>query len=469
MQEKDIATFSEDPHLMALLPAEQLYGMSATQMQQIQLQALRKRFAALVPDLRALNKLAKENRIADFDEINGVVPLLFPHTKYKSYPLALIDNCMFQQMNTWLDDYTTHDLSGLDVSHCQSLDEWLEVLEAETSLNVMTSSGTSGKISIVPRSRDEDKFMPDTFAAGYLPYRDEPGLRDIYAREVYFVSPFALEGRHSTGRIIQNMAEYGAHGDNRHMVTVGGKLSTDLLWMTGRMRKAQADGKVDQLKQTKAWQRLSGRMTELEKNKAKVYDEFYKDVIVRLKDKTVVLTTGLNYYFEMVRCAEKYGLEIRFAEDSMLIVAGGLKGSVLSAEQIDKVYKTIPHKFMEVYGCSELITGLCRKCAKGHYHPPPWIVSFVLDPETGAPYPRQGTRTGRFAGFDLLAETYWGGFITGDKVTVNYDGGCGCGRNGSYLYGDVVRYADIQGGDDKINCQRTADAVEEMTEYLEKL
>jgi len=141
----------------------------------------------------------------------------------------------------------------------------------------------------------------------------------------------------------------------------------------------------------------------------------------------------------------------------------------MSEEQIEKVRKSFPHHFNDIYACSELFSGLARKCMHGHYHAPPWLVSFVLDPDTGVPYPRKGTQTGRYAGFDLWAQTYWGGFITGDEVTINWDGGCACGRSGPYMHGTVVRYTAKRGGDDKITCQRTAAAVEEMAEHLGKL
>ena len=81
---------------------------------------------------------------------------------------------------------------------------------------------------------------------------------------------------------------------------------------------------------------------------------------------------------------------------------------------------------------------------------PPYIIPFVLDPESGKRLPRQGTQTGRFAFMDLIAESYWPGMVTGDKVTIEWDRQCACGRKGAYVHDSVIRYSDEVTGDDKV-------------------
>jgi len=464
----DIERFCADPLSMAHCTLDQVFSLERTEIDRIQLAGLRKRFAELLPQLRPLKQLAEENRISALNEINAVVPLLFPHTVYKSYPMSLIDNGRFEQLNLWLNDLTTHDLSGLDVSGCQSLDEWLDVIEANTPVRVMASSGTSGKISILPRSTVEQSYAKYSNGLWFGKFGDEKGgVKDPYGPGVYYVLPFVRHGRHNVQCMCNFVVEHGFHGDESHLFSLGGSQSTDVLWMTGRLKKAQADGMVEQLKKTKAWQRLSGKLAELE-SRSDNSEKFYLDVLTRLKDKTVLFMAGMNYYLALVNCAEKHGLEIRFASDSVLMCGGGLKRNNVSDADLERIRKAIPHDFHETYGCGELTTGASRLCPSGHYHINPWLVNFVLDPDTGAPYPRQGIQTGRYAGFDLWAVTTWGGYITGDEVTMNWDGGCSCGRKGPYLHRDIGRYSDKRGGDDKITCQRTAAAIEEMAEHFRK-
>jgi len=451
---------------LANYSGEALFSIDQAQLNRIQLAGLQKRFAELYSRLPPVGRLADENSISAINTIHEIVPLLFPHTEYKSYPLALIDNCRFDQLNEWLNDYTVHDLTQLNVSHCQSLDEWLNVVEAHTSVRVVTSSGTSGKISLLPRSAVEDRCFLAEYGIAYGNYPNERGISEPYGPNAYHVSLSPRHGRMSMSRSADVRIRHGFGGDERHVLTLDGELSTDLLWITGRMKKAQADGKVEQLKSTKAWRRLSVKFAEIEARRAQSYDEFYKRVLVELSDKTVLMAAGFVFYWSMMRCAQENGLEIRFAPNSCLMTAGGLKGrGDLSDEQIETIKRTFPCSFGEFYGCSELMA-LARKCSFGHFHMPPSIVSFVLNPDTGAPLPREGVQTGRYAAFDLWAQTYWGGIITGDEVTICWDGDCSCGRKGAFLFSDIGRYADKRGGDDKITCQRTAAAVEDMMKSL---
>ena len=57
----------------------------------------------------------------------------------------------------------------------------------------------------------------------------------------------------------------------------------------------------------------------------------------------------------------------------------------------------------------------------------PWVIPFVLDPETSELLPRRGVQTGRFAFFDLAADSHWGGLMTGDEIEIDFDAQCGCG------------------------------------------
>src|SRR5690625_6828212 len=96
-----------------------------------------------------IRKLADRLGGATVDTLDDIVPLMFSHTAYKSYPAALIDNKRWDLMTRWLDKLTTYDLSGVDVDGCDSIDEWLDQIESQTSLQIVTSSGTTGTFSVI--------------------------------------------------------------------------------------------------------------------------------------------------------------------------------------------------------------------------------------------------------------------------------------------------------------------------------
>ena len=92
----------------------------------------------------------------------------------------------------------------------------------------------------------------------------------------------------------------------------------------------------------------------------------------------------------------------------------------------------------------------------------------MFDPETGRPFPRRGIVTGRFAFYDLLPDTRWGGFVTGDEVTMTWDAHCACGRTGPYLAADIQRISAkrIDSGEEKLNCAASTESYTEALDFL---
>src|SRR5215510_109350 len=73
----------------------------------IQLAGLRQRFAALRERIPMLKKLADAEQIDSVDGFDDVVPLLFEHTLYKSYPPSLLEKRSFTQIHKWLSKLVT--------------------------------------------------------------------------------------------------------------------------------------------------------------------------------------------------------------------------------------------------------------------------------------------------------------------------------------------------------------------------
>jgi hypothetical protein len=65
-----------------------------------------------------------------------------------------------------------------------------------------------------------------------------------------------------------------------------------------------------------------------------------------------------------------------------------------------------------------------------------------------------------------MAQTYWGGFISGDEVTVHWEEDCACGWKQPYVGPGIRRYAEMEGGDDKITCAGTAQAYNDFMDFV---
>lgn len=120
-----------------------------------------------------------------------------------------------------------------------------------------------------------------------------------------------------------------------------------------------------------------------------------------------------------------------------------------------------------LYGMSECM-GFAPRCTERQYHVLPTTIPVLLDGDATA-LPRTGTQTGRYAFFDLMAQTYWGGFISGDQVTINWEEDCACGWKGPRIAPDINRFAEHEGGDDKITCAGTAEVYNDFMNYISEL
>src|SRR5690606_31434055 len=129
------------------------FRLTADQLHDVQLAGIRKRFGELRPKLSVLDKLASEQGVDNINAIDDIAPLMFPHTIYKSYPMSYLERARFDKLTRWLGGLTTVDLDQVDASGIDSIDGWLDLLDAQTDLLVSHSSGTTGKLSFVPRTK----------------------------------------------------------------------------------------------------------------------------------------------------------------------------------------------------------------------------------------------------------------------------------------------------------------------------
>jgi hypothetical protein len=171
----------------------------------------------------------------------------------------------------------------------------------------------------------------------------------------------------------------------------------------------------------------------------------------------------------MAKAGLARGLENVFAADSYITTTGGAKGMVQPEGWREDILRFTGAKVLhEAYSMSEVLASHLR-CEHGHYHFAPTVIPYLLDPDTGRPLPRHGRHTGRAAFFDLNAEMRWGGFITGDEITIEWDELCACGQPSRYVVGAIQRYSEKNGGDDKITCAATEGSLREAMDFLNTL
>jgi hypothetical protein len=428
------------------------YELSRAQIEKIHLEGARRRFAQLRPRLSVMDRLATEQGIDAIDRIEDLAPLIFPHTIYKSYAIDFVLDREFDRMTRWLGGLSAIDLSDIDMSGVERIDTWLDALGAQTSLQVFHTSGTSGKLSFVPRTVEEaERQVKNTNQV----IRDHWGPNqgpDMFKARLPVIVPGYHHGYANTQRSHMTLLRMLNYRDEEALFMYPDvTFSADVASLPSLQKRAQERG--GGLEAPEAILHLRDEIEKRERDRPAALELFFENVRQRFGGRNVRIGANWPMLYEWTETGLARGLHHIFGPDSVVLSGGGPKKRNLPDNWRELVYDFLgTRRFYEFYGSSELFA-INAKCEAGNYHLAPTLVTFLLDPETGAILPRDEGQTGRLAMFDLLATTYWGGLVTGDQVTISgWNTPCECGRVGPYLHPAIRRYADVLGGEDPLAC-----------------
>jgi hypothetical protein len=459
----DAARFAEDPGGFFGHSYQAMHSLPRRDLAALQTAALRMRFAQLRDRVAVLGAMADEQAIIRIDRIDDAAPLLFQHTVYKSYPVSLVTDGRFDRLTRWLDRLTVRDLSGVDVDGCQGIDDWMRALHAQTDLRPVHSSGTTGTMSFLPRTAGEADRMFRTSRLGLVPGLDP--FADADERYRHTVWPAFRYGGSAIMQFADYLVRHVAGGEERFHALHPGRMSSDVLFLAGRLRAAQSRGDAGELDPGPALRARKAEFDEAQREMAAGRPAFLARIVERLRGERVLFMGSWSITYQIAQEACEQGLTGVFSADSSVVGGGGAKGVVLPEgwERVIERFTGVP-RLRHCYAMSEVMA-THMMCARGRYHVEPSTILFLLDPQDGSVLPREGVHTGRAAFFDLLAETYWGGFVTGDEVTVDWSP-CACGLASPSLGRSIERYGDKAGGDDKISCAATEGAQREALDFL---
>lgn len=437
----------------------------------LQLAGLKQRFGQMRERIPVLKKLADGEGVERIEQLDDVVPLLFEHTMFKSYPPSLLEKNNFAAINKWLSKLVTPEIAeailAADVSACQGLDDWFETMDrAVPQLCISHTSGTSGTLSFLPNSiREYEKACEIRRLFAWKMSGPDSPRPDMHTAYPYYRKGYLS---HLRGNVV--MMKLLLPSDANFHTAYPDTLSSSVLHLGARLRAAHAKGTLDRLAispdmlaKKKAFDEQQARMpTDL--------SAFFERMATQLKGKRVYIGGTWNLLHNMAKAGLERGLENVFHPDSYIATTGGAKGVVQPEGWREEVLRfTGAQRINESYAMSEVVSGSHLRCEHGNYHFAHTAIPFVLDPETSKPMPREGRQTGRAAFFDLGADVHWGGFITGDEITVEWDAPCTCGRPSRYIVGGIQRYSEKNGGDDKITCAASEQSHREAMDFLSTL
>lgn len=469
--EERVELLLTDPAALADHNLQQWVQMPRAEVDELQLAGLKRRFAELRERIPVLKKLADAEGVESIEQLDDVVPLLFEHTMFKSYPPSLLEKNNFATLNKWLGKLVTSELaekiSAVDVGACKGLDDWFETMDRNIpELCLSHTSGTSGTLSFLPcgvREFEKAAQVRRLYAWNMTgPDTPDPQMHTAYP----YYSKGYLSHLRGTLALSRTLLPDLSHFHPAYPST----LSSDVLHLGAKLRAAHAKGTLDRLviapellAKKKAFDQLQADMPQ---HLAKFFDE----IANRLRGKRVYLSGTWNLLHNMAKAGRDLGLEGVFHPESFIATTGGAKGVVQPEGWREEVMRfTGVKELHESYAMSEVVSGSHMRCSQGNYHFAHTAIPFVLDPQTGKPLPREGRQTGRVAFYDLGAEFHWGGFITGDEITVEWDAPCACGRPSRFVVGAIQRYSEKNGGDDKITCAASEQSHRAAMDFLNTL
>jgi hypothetical protein len=435
-----------------------MHSIPRSRLEGLQRDSLSMRFTEQRARIPMVAKLADRQGIEAVEELESVAPMLFEHTMYKSYPLVLLERQQFDRMTSWLDKLTAVDLSGVEASSCDSIDAWLETLQATTQVDPAYSSGTSGTMTFFPWSQRDLEMRALSHRITDLQSFGDASVIDADERIHFVGAPSRHRGRHYNG-------DATTAGDDSYLhLSSSSWPSADLLWLGARLRLAAVRGDVTRVEVPES---LLTRRAELEAQNQEVQRAraLWLESVEGLQGQKVLWLVFAHELHEIAQTRLERGEHWSFADGSTAMMAGGTKGQDLPANWRETLARFTNLRLMPGYGMTEL-SCVHTMCEFGRYHVQPWVIQLVLDEETSQLLPRAGVQRGRCAFFDLMPRDHWGGVITGDEVEVDYDTPCRCGATTVHLGPDIARLSDKRGGSDKITCAATPQAHAEAMEFL---
>ena len=438
----------EAARLVALIDSDDPYVAGHNELIERQLTAADEVFQDQVGKIKLLANRAEEGGVSRIASLRDLVPLLFAHTAYKSYPESWLMEGKWDRLGKWLDTVSTNRVEPMDTSEVKGLDEWLAMLETHGHF-VSCSSGTTGKCAMMNAAQVDLDFC----GKGLLRMIEWNGLAPNNDRRMISLGQVAASPRNRATGTPMVMAfsppDFPPFAPDVPPITIGS--ITEMVVLRKRIGEGTAQPSEIALYDAQAAVR--------EASMASAVEQAVEALIANRGHKLHIMGM-LGPLYQVAKMLRDRGFSGKDFQENTTFFSGGLKRVALPDDYKEFIFETLnisQARALQSYGMQELSTNAPR-CSAGRYHLPPWLLLLLLD-ESGENLIEpcfDGEVEGRAAFFDLSMQGRWGGVISGDKIRATW-ATCECGRSSPSIADDIQRYADLAGGD-KIACSGTIDA-----------
>jgi len=152
--------------LTGLLDANDRYDIPPSELLAVQIEAAAERLATCRGTVQFLKHRIQSVRVDRIGAREDLVPLLFAHTAYKSYPESWLSHGRWDLLAKWLDTVSVYRVEDIDSRNVGGIDEWIERL-ATKGHYVCCSSGTTGKVSMINSAIADRAIVRRTMIASF--------------------------------------------------------------------------------------------------------------------------------------------------------------------------------------------------------------------------------------------------------------------------------------------------------------
>jgi hypothetical protein len=423
------------------------HDLAPADLEDLQLKAANERLDAQRTAIPVLDQRCTETGIASIKSREDLVPLLFSHATYKSYPASFVSKGQWDRLSLWLETVTTPKISDVDMSGVSDIDGWLDRLK-EHGYHLVATSGTTGRNSFLLMD-DADVAMAQAMSLALVGFPNVIPARND--RQIVLLVPGNAPMRYCYGFKAYTRA-FARPGEAYTLSDEPMRVSDSI--RAAALRKAMADGSI-----TPAEIEAAGAEDEKRRVVMDAAIRRVTDIVLSKRDEPQYILGPWATWWRLMELAHEKGVpDGSFHPETVASVTGGLKGMSLPDDYQEQMARFLGNvQRPKLYSMSEYST-VAPLCEAGMYHVAPWMTLLMLD-ESGERLlepAADGWITGRVAFYDPGWQSRWGGIVSGDQATASYTNDCACGRPGPIIQDSIQRYSELSGaGDDKLTCGGT--------------
>jgi hypothetical protein len=119
------------------------FSIAFSDIRDAQVAAMNERLQERIDRIKLVALRAKDAGISEIRSHDEVVPLLLPHTAYKSYPESVLAEGKWDRLTKWLSTVSAYPLDNVELAGVNDVDAWIAAL-GQAGHFVSCTSGTTG-------------------------------------------------------------------------------------------------------------------------------------------------------------------------------------------------------------------------------------------------------------------------------------------------------------------------------------